>query len=54
MKEKKEAMLSFRVTLEEKQRLKVLAEKERRTIKQLFLAALDKTFPDWEKDDNIK
>ncbi|WP_156908103.1 hypothetical protein [Desulfovibrio cuneatus] len=49
MKEVKEAMLSFRVTEEEKQQLKVLAAKEKKTLKALVFDALEKMFPHWKE-----
>lgn len=50
MKEKKDSMLSFRVTEEERHRLKELAARERKTFKQLFFEALEKTFPTWNAE----
>lgn len=49
MKENKEAMLSFRVTEDEKHKLKVLAAKEKKTLKTLVFEALDKMFPNWKE-----
>lgn len=42
--------LSLKVSEEEHRNLKELAEKERRTIKGLIFAALDKAFPGWNKE----
>lgn len=41
--------LSMKVSEEEHRNLKELAEKERRTIKGLIFTALDRAFPDWNK-----
>ena len=42
--------LSLKVSEEEHRALKELATKERRTIKGLIFAALDKAFPGWNKE----
>lgn len=41
--------ISFPVSDKEHAEIKALAEKERRTIKQLVLDAFDKLYPDWMK-----
>lgn len=41
--------VSFGVSDEEHRQLKTLAAKEGKTIKELFLEALEKVFPDWRK-----
>lgn len=43
--------LSLKISKEEHHHLKKLAEKERRTIKGLIFAALDKAFPGWNKEE---
>lgn len=50
MSEKKDEMLCIRVSAEEKNRLKSLATEERKTLKGLIFSALDKVFPNWDKD----
>ena len=42
---KEEKKVSFPVTPQEHERIKQLAQKERRTIKLLFFNALDKLYP---------
>lgn len=49
MESDKESRVSFRVTEDEHYRLKVLAAKERKTLKALFFEALERMFPDWKK-----
>ncbi len=41
--------VAFPVTEDEHAKIKALAAKERRTIKQLFLDMLDKFYPGWDK-----
>lgn len=41
--------VSFPVSEEEHEQIKRLAEKERRTIKQLVLSAFDKLYPGWNR-----
>lgn len=48
---KEEKKVSFPVTPQEHERIKRLAKKERRTIKLLFLNALDKLYPGWEREE---
>lgn len=49
--------IAFPVSEDEHAKIKQLAAKERRTIKQLFLDMLDKLYPDWngeEKENGSK
>lgn len=46
----KESRVSFRVTDEEHHKLKVLAAKERKTLKALLFEALERMFPNWKDD----
>lgn len=41
--------IAFPVSEEEHAKIKQLAAKERKTIKQLFLDMLDKLYPDWDR-----
>lgn len=43
--------VAFPVTEEEHAKIKQLAAKERRTIKQLFLDMLDKMHPGWNREE---
>lgn len=43
--------VAFPVTIEEHAKIKALAAKERRSIKQLFLDMLDKIYPDWNREE---
>ena len=43
--------LTVRVSEEEHQRLKMLAVRERRTLKALLFIALEQAFPGWNKDE---
>lgn len=45
-----EKRLSFPISAEEHQALKVLAAKEKKSMKELVLEALDKTFPTWREE----
>lgn len=49
MSEEKLRQTTFRLTEAEHQSLKILAAKERKTIQELILEALDKAFPNWRK-----
>lgn len=42
--------VNFPVTEEEHRRLKMLAAKEGKTIKDILLEALEKLFPNWRKE----
>ena len=44
--------VNFPVTNQEHEAIKRLAAKERRTVKQLVLDALDRLYPDWDKEVN--
>lgn len=48
--EKYAKSLTVRVSEEEHQRLKLLAVREKKTLKAILFEALDKTFPEWRKD----
>lgn len=50
MEKEKESRVSFRVTDEEHHKLKVLAAKERKTLKALLFEALERMFPNWKDD----
>lgn len=43
--------VAFPVSTEEHAKIKALASKQRRSIKQLFLDMLDKFYPGWDKDE---
>ena len=43
--------VNFPVTAEEHERIKALAAKERRSIKQLFLDMLDRLYPGWDREE---
>lgn len=43
--------VNFPVTTEEHERIKALAAKERRSIKQLFLDMLDRLYPGWDREE---
>lgn len=47
--EKYAKALTVRVSEEEHQKLKLLAVREKKTLKAVLFEALDKTFPDWRK-----
>lgn len=49
MSEEKQKQTTFRLSESNHQSLKILAAKERKTIQELILIALDKVFPDWRK-----
>lgn len=44
--------ISFSVSDEEHEQIKVLASRERKTIKQLILEAISLYYPDWKKEDS--
>ncbi|MDR2504183.1 MAG: hypothetical protein LBD82_07385 [Deltaproteobacteria bacterium] len=48
MEEKKDSMISFRVSETERYKMKELAAHERKTLKQLVFDALEKAFPGWQ------
>lgn len=54
MAEEKPKQTIFRLSESDHQRLKILAARERKTLSELILEALDKVFPGWRqlKDDN--
>ena len=43
--------VAFPVTEDEHAKIKQLAAKQRRTIKQLILDALDKLYPNWNREE---
>lgn len=43
--------VNFPVSPEEHEQIKRLAEKERRSIKQLVLSAFDKLYPGWNREE---
>lgn len=47
--EKYAKALTVRVSEEEHQRLKMLAVREKKTLKALLFEALDETFPNWRE-----
>lgn len=47
--EEKQKQTTFRLSESDHQGLKILAAKEKKTIQQLVLEALDKAFPGWRK-----
>ena len=47
--EKYAKALTVRVSEEEHQRLKMLAVREKKTLKAILFEALDKTFPNWRE-----
>lgn len=51
--EKYAVTITVRVSEEERQNLKILAAKEKQTLKALLFEALDKAFPGW-RDVNSK
>ena len=48
--EKYAVTVTVRVSEEERHRLKLLAVREKKTLKAVLFEALDKTFPHWRKD----
>lgn len=49
MEEKKLKQTTFRLSEDDHQNLKILAAKEKKSIQELILTALDKVFPNWRK-----
>lgn len=47
MTEEKQIQTTFRLSESDHQSLKILAAKERKTIQELVVLALDKVFPRW-------
>lgn len=43
--------VNFPVSKEEHRKIKELAARERRSIKQLFLDMLDKLYPNWDREE---
>lgn len=43
--------VSFPVSDKEHEQIKRLAQKERRTIKQLVLSAFDRLYPEWNREE---
>jgi len=43
--------VAFPVSAEEHAKIKALAAKERRSIKQLFLDLLDRFYPGWDREE---
>lgn len=50
MEQKKQIQTSFRLSENDHRDLKILAAKERKSIQELILTALDKMFPGWRKE----
>lgn len=50
MGEKKNAQMAFRLTEEERRKLKMLAARLGKTVQAVLFEALDKTFPNWRKE----
>lgn len=50
MPEEKQKQTTFRLSESNHRDLKILAAKERKTIQELILIALDKVFPGWRKN----
>lgn len=50
MEQKKQIQTSFRLSENDHRDLKILAAKERKSIQELILTALDKMFPSWRKE----
>lgn len=48
--EKYAKALTVRVSEEEHQQLKMLAVREKKTLKAVLFAALDKAFPEWREE----
>lgn len=49
MSEERTKQTLFRLSEAEHQKLKILAAKEKKTIQEIIIEALDKAFPDWRK-----
>lgn len=49
MAEKKDAQMAFRLTEEERRKLKMLAARMGKTVQAVLFEALDKTFPGWRE-----
>lgn len=50
MAKEKQRQTTFRLSDPDHRDLKILAAKERKTIQELILTALDKVFPNWRKN----
>jgi predicted DNA binding CopG/RHH family protein len=50
MEEKKQRQTTFRLNETDHMNMKILAAKERKTIQELILTALDKAFPGWREE----
>lgn len=50
MAKEKQRQTTFRLSDTDHRDLKILAAKERKTIQELILTALDKVFPNWRKN----
>lgn len=50
MKDEKLVQTTFRLKESEHQNLKILAAKEKKTIQELILSALDKIYLNWRKE----
>lgn len=48
--EKYAKAMTVRISEEEHQKLKLLAVREKKTLKDLFFEAMDNTFPGWRDD----
>ena len=49
MESEKLKQTTFRLSESDHQNLKILAAKEKKTIQEIILLALDKVFPNWRK-----
>lgn len=49
MEDEKQRQTTFRLSDSDHMSMKILAAKERKTIQELILLALDKAFPGWRK-----
>lgn len=52
MSDEKQKQTTFRLSETDHQSLKILAAKERKTLQELILIALDKVFPSWRTPKN--
>lgn len=50
MPKKKDAQMAFRLTEEERRKLKMLAAKLGKTVQAVLFEALDNTFPGWREE----
>lgn len=54
MTEERQKQTTFRLTETEHQDLKILAAKEKKTLSELIIEALDKVFPGWRQPKDNK